>query len=116
DVVARYLYNPFGRLAGMWGALAAANMMRLSSMPSYDRAGIVGYPFRFYDPARQGWTSPDPIGEAGGINLYGFVQNNPPNLIDPYGLDFRRARAWGVLVPGPVTYGAGGRPWARPGR
>jgi uncharacterized protein RhaS with RHS repeats len=26
--------------------------------------------------------------EAGGINLYGFVQNNPVNLIDPYGLSW----------------------------
>jgi uncharacterized protein RhaS with RHS repeats len=29
----------------------------------------------------------DPIREAGGINLYGFVQNNPVNWVDPYGLD-----------------------------
>ena len=28
----------------------------------------------------------DPIGEAGGINLYGFVGNSPLNTVDPYGL------------------------------
>ena len=28
DVVARYLYNPFGRLVGKWGSLADANTMR----------------------------------------------------------------------------------------
>jgi hypothetical protein len=33
------------------------------------------------------WANPDPIGEVGGINLYGFVGNNPVNLVDPYGLD-----------------------------
>ena len=28
----------------------------------------------------------DPLGEAGGINLYGFVGNNPVNAVDPFGL------------------------------
>jgi hypothetical protein len=29
----------------------------------------------------------DPLGEYGGINLYGFVGNNPVNDFDPFGLD-----------------------------
>ena len=28
----------------------------------------------------------DPIGVAGGVNLYAYVGNDPLNLIDPYGL------------------------------
>jgi hypothetical protein len=35
----------------------------------------------------QRWLNRDPIGEAGGINLYGFVANNPVNFVDPHGLD-----------------------------
>ena len=29
------------------------------------------------------WTTPDPIGVLGGVNLYGYVQNNPVNLSTP---------------------------------
>lgn len=40
DIVARYLYNPFGKLTGKWGSLADANVMRFSSMPYHDKAGL----------------------------------------------------------------------------
>ena len=32
------------------------------------------------------WLSRDPIGELGGINLYGYVGNNPMSRVDPFGL------------------------------
>ena len=32
------------------------------------------------------WPSRDPIEEQGGLNLYGFVGNNPINRVDPFGL------------------------------
>lgn len=36
-----------------------------------------------YDVSR--WLSRDPIGEQGGLNLYGFVNNDPIRLVDPRG-------------------------------
>lgn len=32
------------------------------------------------------WPNPDPIGEVGGLNSYGFVKNGPVNRIDSYGM------------------------------
>ncbi|WP_207234979.1 MULTISPECIES: RHS repeat-associated core domain-containing protein, partial [unclassified Pseudomonas] len=41
--------------------------------------------FRFYDPDVGRFTTPDPIGLAGGINLYQYSPN-PFTWIDPWGL------------------------------
>ena len=41
---------------------------------------------RLYDPAAGRFTQEDPIGLAGGINLYGFANGDPVNFSDPFGL------------------------------
>lgn len=40
----------------------------------------------FYNPANGNWTSRDPIGEKGGVNLYGMVGNDALNRVDHLGL------------------------------
>ena len=50
------------------------------------QAHAVMYLARPYDPNMGRWLSRDPIGEAGGVNLYGFVSNSPTKKIDPLGL------------------------------
>jgi RHS repeat-associated protein len=41
---------------------------------------------RYYDPATGRFTQEDPIGLAGGVNLYGFAEGDPVSYSDPYGL------------------------------
>ena len=42
--------------------------------------------FAYYNPTTGRWLSRDPIGEKGGVNLYGFVENDPLNNVDYIGL------------------------------
>jgi RHS repeat-associated protein len=41
---------------------------------------------RHYDPATGLFTQEDPIGLAGGLNLYGYANGDPVNFSDPFGL------------------------------
>ena len=51
-------------------------------------AGLRMGKMRFgYEGAYGDGISRDPIGEQGGLNLYGYVLNNPISLIDPLGLE-----------------------------
>lgn len=48
--------------------------------------GLLYCTFRYYDPSTGRWLTRDPIGMEGGINLYGYVGNNPVMGVDPLGL------------------------------
>ncbi|MBW1677776.1 MAG: RHS domain-containing protein, partial [Deltaproteobacteria bacterium] len=41
---------------------------------------------RYYDPRTGRYLTPDPIGLAGGINLFVYAESNPINMIDQLGL------------------------------
>jgi RHS repeat-associated protein len=41
---------------------------------------------RYFDPVSGRFTQQDPIGVAGGMNLYGFAEGDPVNFSDPFGL------------------------------
>lgn len=85
-VVASYFYDPFGNLLASTGPMAGQNLYRFSSKEYHPLSGTYHYGRRYYDPNLQRWLNEDPLGESGGINLYGFVGNNPLSLIDPWGL------------------------------
>jgi RHS repeat-associated protein len=86
-VVAKYLYDPFGNTLSMSGPLAAANSYRFASKEWNASPGFYYFGRRYYDPNLQRWPNRDPIQEAGGLNLYAYVGNDPISGRDPYGLD-----------------------------
>ena len=83
--VAKYTYNPFGRILNSEGALAEINPFRFSSEQYDDETGLVYYNYRYYSPEFGRWIKRDPIGEDGGVNLYAMVGNNPVRYWDIWG-------------------------------
>ena len=84
SVVASYRYDAFGRLMAKSGTLDQP--YQFSTKRYFADVGLNYYGYRFYSPPLGRWMNRDPLGEAGGLNLYGFVLNNPVNFVDPYGL------------------------------
>ncbi len=53
----------------------------------FDRETALHYNyFRYYEPETGRYLSPDPIGLAGGVNVYGYASADPLIYSDPYGL------------------------------
>jgi RHS repeat-associated protein len=75
--------DPFGFTESATGASPTFGFARLLS---HAPSGLDLSRTRAYDPFTARWLSRDPIGEAGGVNLYQYVGNNPVNLTDQSGL------------------------------
>src|SRR5438128_8789164 len=84
-VVARYDYDPYGRSTTVLGTTPTD--FNFTGLYRHSKSNLDLATYRAYDPDLGRWLSRDPIGEAGGLNLYGYVQNNSVNLWDPLGLD-----------------------------
>ncbi len=85
-VVGRYEYDAFGNVLVAEGVAANDNAWRFSTKYADQETGLVYYGYRFYDAGLGRWTQRDVIGEAGGMNLYGFVNNGPVDRLDLLGM------------------------------
>lgn len=88
-IAAHYEYDAFGNTVASSGTYATTNPYRFSTKLLDDVSSLYYYGLRYYKPSTGRWPSRDPIGERGGRNLYGFVNNAPTGYIDFLGLDPR---------------------------
>lgn len=114
-VQARYDYDPFGVTTKLSGDIESD--FGYTAHYRHATSGLYLAPYRAYDPTFGRWISRDPIEEAGALNLFGYVLNDPINLIDPLGLEdfrmFHPSESWRrQFDSGPKTYdiGAHGNP------
>ena len=90
-IVTQYAYDPYGNQSTVVGGTVASDF----GYAGYFNHAASGLNFtrnRAYDPVHARWINRDPIGEAGGINLYAYVGGNPLTYRDPSG------EFWGVVI------------------
>jgi len=108
--VAIYEYDCFGNV--LTEAASLSNDFKFSTKQADKRGQLIDFGARWYDPEVGRWTQRDPLGVAGGLNLYGYCNGNPLNLIDPWGLDWTQ-EVWEDPYQTPIPGRAG--QWRGPG-
>jgi RHS repeat-associated protein len=83
---AHFEYDPFGNTVVNTDTNNLFSY-RFSTKPRDQETGLYYYGYRYYDPMTGRWPSRDPIVEKGGMNLYGFVENEGINRVDTLGLE-----------------------------
>ena len=107
-VQTRYSYEPYGKTTV--SGTASSNSFEYTGREN-DNTGLYFYRARYYNPGLQRFVSEDPIGLAGGVNVFAYVNGNPLSFTDPEGLLFS-ATLGGVMrnttLDQAATYGAPG--------
>lgn len=101
-----YTFDPQGNVSQVLGASGSVTSTQLYDAFGSSIYGTAAYPYgsggrfgyytdqetnlallghRYYDPEEGRFLNRDPIGYAGGMNLYGYTGNNPVNSADPSG-------------------------------
>ena len=81
-IVTQYGYDPFGNTTS--AGAANTNSSQYTGREN-DSNGLYYYRARYYSPSLHRFVSQDPLGLAGGGNLYAYAGNSPTNLRDPSG-------------------------------
>jgi RHS repeat-associated protein len=85
SIAANWEYGPFGELIRATGPMAKLTPFMFSTK-FYDwETGLYYYGHRYYNPSTGRWLSRDPMEELGGLNLYGYVDNDPSDYVDTDG-------------------------------
>jgi RHS repeat-associated protein len=81
--VKRYSDAPWGDQTADTGLVVR---FRFAGREYDQRTGLYYMRARYYDPQMGRFLSEDPIGIAGGLNLYAYAEDEPVNQSDPLGL------------------------------
>jgi RHS repeat-associated protein len=88
-LAARFDYDAFGTLITDWSAPGhnawEISRIRFSGKYQDPHTGWLYYGYRYLDTVNGRWVSRDPIGEEGGLNLYGMVGNDWVGRVDVVG-------------------------------
>jgi len=107
-----YAYSPYGESQSLGDG--EGNPLQYTGREN-DGTGLYYYRARYYDPVLKRFVSEDPIGLAGGANVYTYVGGDPISLVDPFGLD---ATNWNNTSggrsrwDGPTNGNWGGKCWS----
>lgn len=88
-LAAVYEYSPYGEAirTDVSDSTIADQPFRFSTKAFDSETGLVYYGERYYNPANGRFLGRDPAEEQGGLNLYGFVRNDPVNRWDYLGME-----------------------------
>jgi len=79
-----YTYDSFGNLSNSTGTLR--NPFQYTGREFDQETGVYYYRARYYDPSAGRFSSEDPLRFAEGPNFYRYVENDPVDHRDPFGL------------------------------
>ncbi|WP_035614373.1 RHS repeat-associated core domain-containing protein [Haloferula sp. BvORR071] len=108
NLLASYVYGPFGESISMSGKMAPVNPWRYATKYYDAETGLYYFGKRYYDPVSGQWLSREPLGESESLNLYAYCHNDPVNHVDRLGLDSHGDpidAGWNFLMGAGEMYG-----------
>ena len=96
----KFGYQPYGR------GTAAPQFAYTGQRIDPEIGGLYYYRARHYSTVFGRFLQPDPIGYSGGIHLYGYVDNDPLNGVDPPRLAPEYPADYGTPIPERTFYNA----------
>ena len=91
QVVENYTYDVFGSPSA---TSSIGNRFMFTGREYDTETGLYYYRARYYNPEIGRFLQTDPLGYLANMNRYVYVDNNPVNWLDPYGL-FKWYGNWG---------------------